>query len=140
MSKSKTPKLLAGVNVGDAIWSGGKRWIVCAVGKAVVHAERTAYWGTLRSSWRFDGKPSTADAPAEIETPERFARWKEKHDADAERARMLAEADLANRIASKSIMRLSIARSMRSGGITAMPLAKARALERFVDQLTRDGE
>lgn len=143
MSNNKTPKPLAGVNVGDAIWSGGKRWIVCAVGKTVVHAERPGHWSPLRGSWKFDGKPSTADAPAEIETPERFAQWQAEQDEAAERARLEADGYEALRVTTESINRLSYAfvkHPGRYGGTTTLPIAKARALERFVDQLIRGEE
>lgn len=143
MSKSKTPKLLANAKVGDPIWSGGKRWIVCAVGKTVVHAQRQGSWSSLRESWKLDGSPSTADAPAEIETPEQFAQWQAEQDAAAEHARLEADGHQAIRVTSDSIRRLSdafVKHPGRYGGTTTLPLAKARALERFVDQLTREGE
>lgn len=138
MSKGKAPKPLAGVKVGDPIWSGGKRWIVCAVGKTVAHAERDGLWSTLRSSWRFDGQPSRADAPAEIETPERFAQWQAEQDAAAERARLAAESAQAHEIARQALAKLS--RAVGIGPTPFMTRAKACALERFVDQLTREGE
>ena len=128
---TKAPKLLSGVKPGDPIWSGGERWIVSAVLKTVVYAERPGSWLGIRGSWRMDGQPSRAEAPAEIETPELFARWRAKQDAEAERTRKMAEYR-----ESESIVRRSID-CLRLGGL---PLSKARALERFVDQLTREGE
>lgn len=139
MSKSKTPKPLAGLHAGDPIWSGGKRWIVCAVGKAVVYAERSGHWSTLRGSWRFNGQPCSADAPAEIETPEQFAQWQAEQDAAAEHARLEADGYIAFRLTSDSIRRLSDA-FVNYPGRHTLPLAKACALARFVDQLTREGE
>lgn len=140
---TKTPKPLAGVKVGDPIWSGGNRWIVSAVLKTVVYAERPGPWLSIRGSWRLDGQPSRAEAPAEIETPERFAQWRAEQNAAVERARLEAEGHQAFRMTSESIQRLSdafVKHPGKYGGATALPLAKARALERFVDQLTREGE
>ena len=135
----RQPKALAGVKVGAPIWSGGKRWIVCAVGRTVVHAERAGHWSALRSSWRFDGQPSRADAPAEIETPEQFAQWKAQQDAKAEIVRLEAERLEAEEIARESIHRLSRAFGLYGTKI-AFPLSKALALERFIDALVREGE
>ena len=142
-NKSKKQKPLAGVNVGDAIWSGGNRWIVCAVGKTVIHAERPGHWSPLRGSWRLDGQPSRADAPAEIETPGQLAQWQAERDAAAERAMLEADGYRAFRVTNDSLHRLSIAfvkHPGRYGGTTTLPLSKALALERFVDQLIRGEE
>ena len=103
---SKTPKLLAGVKVGTPIWSGGKRWIVSAVLKTVVHAERPGRWSSIRGSWNLDGL-SRGEAPAEIETPELLARWRAEQDAAAERARLAAESAQAHEIARQALGELS---------------------------------
>lgn len=137
MSKSKTPKPLAGVKPGDPIWSGGKRWIVSAVLKTVVHAERPGHWSSIRGSWKLDGL-SRGEAPAEIETPELLARWRAEQDAAAERARLAAGSAQAHEIARQALAELS--RAVGSRPAPFMTLAKACALARFVDQLTRESE
>lgn len=135
---TKSKPLLADAKIGDAIWSGGKRWIVSIVRKTVISADRPGFWAPIRRSWRLDGSPASADAPAEVETPEQFARWEAEQAAAAERDQLAAESAQAHDIALQALVKLS--RAIGTGPAPFMTHAKACALERFVDQLTRDGE
>ena len=142
----KKPKAFADVQVGDAIWSGGHRWIVTKLLKSNFQAERRGLWSATRGAWSYSGAPiSSAFHPADPETPELRMRWLSQQAEKDAQERAAQEARRAEDIVSAALSRLRLSyveypTTTRFTSIRTLPLAKALALARFVDQLTREGE
>ncbi len=140
---SKNPMPLVDVQVGDAIWSGGMRWIVTRRMKTWFEAERMGYTRPIRETWDYGGAPCAALRPAEPETPAQLQAWlarrqawlaqQAERDATRRAAREVSEACAIIRDAADDLVR-----HVRNPATEGDRLATARALADFVQQMVQE--
>ncbi len=132
---SAKPKILADVQVGDAIWSGGMRWIVTERLATRFRAERPGQFSPIRETWSYSGAPCSAPRPAEPETPAKRHAWQTQQASEEARRKAVAECREARAIIKGATDDLLF--HLGSAHPEGDRIAKARALADFVAQLIK---